>query len=176
MSDPIDYGPLEALAGTWEGDKGLDRAPEPDGTEENPYFETLLFEKIGDVTNAEKQTLAVLRYHQVVSRKSDQKVFHNESGYLSWDAQSKTVTLNLAIPRGVTLVAPGTSTPNGFTVEAKADTIAQSPFMRDNASTLGFTRKLAVNGDTLSYSQTTLLSIYGKQFEHTDENELAKKP
>ena len=33
----IDYGPLALLIGTWEGDKGVDIAPEPDGTENNPY-------------------------------------------------------------------------------------------------------------------------------------------
>ena len=27
----VNYGPLAALLGTWEGDKGTDRAPEPDG-------------------------------------------------------------------------------------------------------------------------------------------------
>ena len=34
----IDYGPLAALIGTWEGDKGVDVAPEPDGTEEKLYY------------------------------------------------------------------------------------------------------------------------------------------
>ena len=27
----IDYGPLEQLSGTWEGNKGTDIAPAPDG-------------------------------------------------------------------------------------------------------------------------------------------------
>ena len=60
----INYGPLACLVGTWKGDKGLDVAPEPDGKEENPYFETILFEAIGDVKNAGEQVLAALRYHQ----------------------------------------------------------------------------------------------------------------
>jgi hypothetical protein len=54
--DDIDYGPLAALVGTWQGDKGMDVAPEPDGTEENPYYETIVFEAAGDVSNAETQT------------------------------------------------------------------------------------------------------------------------
>ena len=54
----IDYGPLAALIGTWQGDKGMDVSPEPDGIEENPYYETIVFEAAGDVTNAEAQTLA----------------------------------------------------------------------------------------------------------------------
>lgn len=179
MSDEIDYGPLDALAGTWAGDKGKDVAPEPDGKEENPYFETILFEKIGDVKNAEKQTLAVLRYHQVVSRKSDQKVFHNETGYLSWDAEQKIVTQNLTIPRGVALVAGGRYDASGAgRIEVKAGDadwpIAQSPFMRDNAKTLEFSHWIAVNGDSMEYSETTVLDIYGKRFEHTDENILTR--
>jgi len=48
----IDYGPLAGLIGRWKGDKGLDVAPAPGGREENPYWETLDFEAIGDVTNA----------------------------------------------------------------------------------------------------------------------------
>ena len=42
MSDnDFDYGPLTNLIGTWNGDKGMDIAPEPDGTEHNPYYETI---------------------------------------------------------------------------------------------------------------------------------------
>ena len=33
----IDYGPLEALIGTWKGEDGMDVAPEPDDDERNPY-------------------------------------------------------------------------------------------------------------------------------------------
>jgi len=64
----IDYGPLTGLIGSWHGDKGMDVAPEPDGIEHNPYYETITFEAAGDVTNAEQQQLAVLFYRQQVSR------------------------------------------------------------------------------------------------------------
>ena len=70
--DAVDYGPLTGLIGTWKGDKGMDISPEPGGTEENPYFETIAFEAAGDVKNAEEQTLAIVRYHQVVTRKSNE--------------------------------------------------------------------------------------------------------
>ena len=43
--------------GVWEGDQGVDKAPEPDGEERNPYYEAIVFKAAGDVTNAEKQTL-----------------------------------------------------------------------------------------------------------------------
>ena len=94
----FDYGPLSALIGTWTGDKGMDVSPEPDGPEESPYFETLVFDAAGDVENAESQKLTMLRYHQVVSRKSNGEVFHDQVGYWMWDAEQKLVMQSIAIP------------------------------------------------------------------------------
>jgi len=180
--DGIEYGPLAALAGTWSGDKGLDVAPEEDGTEENPFYESILYEAIGDVTNAGKQTLAVLRYHQIVTRKSDGQVFHNETGYWSYDAATGTVMHSLTIPRGLALLAGGQYQPGGdsvvLEVKAKAGDadwgIAQSPFMRDNAKTTAFEHRIEVNGNEMSYKETTFLEIYGRSFDHIDSNTLTK--
>ena len=33
----INYGPLTGLIGQWKGDRGIDIAPEPDGTERSPF-------------------------------------------------------------------------------------------------------------------------------------------
>ncbi len=177
----VDYGPLAALIGTWEGNKGMDRSPEPDGEEKNPYFETILFEAIGDVTNAESQTLAAVRYHQVVSRQSDQKVFHNETGYWMWDSNTNTLMHSLTIPRGVCVLAGGiynASNTSPITLEVKAKLgdenwgIIQSPFMLKNARTVSFEHKISIEGDTLTYSESVGLEIYGKDFDHTDTNTL----
>ena len=181
----IDFGPLAGLIGTWKGDKGKDVSPEPDGTEENPYYETLTFEAVGDVTNAERQKLVVVRYLQVVYRKSNDEAFHNETGYWIWDAETQTVVHSLAIPRAVCLLAGGKAAspsspdePVTLEVAARADDpdwgIIQSPFMRDNARTVEFRHKIQVDGDKLSYAETTVLEIYGKTFDHTDENELTR--
>lgn len=181
--DGIDYGPLAVLIGTWEGDKGIDISPEPDGTEENPYYETLVFERVGDVTNAESQTLAVLRYHQVVSRKSNDEVFHDETGYWTWDAATGTVMHSLTIPRGVCLLAGGKapSSQGSRTVlevcAALGDKdwgIVQSPFMQENARTVEFRHQISVEGDELVYAETTVLEIYGRTFDHTDNNTLKR--
>lgn len=181
--DGIDYGPLACLVGTWTGDKGTDIAPDPAGAEENPYYETLLFEAIGDVTNANTQRLAVLRYHQVVSRKSDRKVFHNETGYWMWDAATGVVMHALTIPRGVCVLAGGRAAPgaDGTTVlevQASCDGkdwgIVQSPFMRDKARTVGFSHTVTVKGDAISYTETAVVEIYGKTFDHTDANTLTR--
>ena len=48
----IDYGPLAVLIGVWEGDRGEDIAPEPEGEENNPYYETIVFEAIGEIGRA----------------------------------------------------------------------------------------------------------------------------
>lgn len=182
--DGIDYGLLAYLIGTWKGDKGMDVAPETDGKEENPYYETILFEAIGNVENAKKQVLAALRYHQIVSRKSNQKVFHNETGYWMWDAESGIVMQSLTIPRGVCVLAGGKvrggagSGPIVLEVQAALGSkdwgIIQSPFMREKARTTGFTHKISVEGDRLFYSETTMLEIYGRTFEHTDQNTLTR--
>lgn len=180
--DGVDYGPLAGLIGTWKGDKGMDIAPEPDGTEENPFYETILFEAIGDVTNAESQLLAAVRYHQVVCRKSDDKVFHNETGYWMWDAKTDTIMHSFTIPRGVCVIAGGKSSIKDsatvLDVQAAVDNkewgIIQSPFMRDNAKTNEFYHNITIEGDVLSYFETTVLDIYGKTFEHTDGNTLSR--
>lgn len=183
MTATVDYGPLAALIGEWAGDEGMDVAPEPDGSEENPYSDTILFEAIGDVRNAETQTLGVLRYHQVVTRKLDGQIFHNETGYYSWDPESKTVSQSLTIPRALALLAGGShdgSDEGRVVIEVAAKLgdpdwgIVQSPFMRDNAKTTAFEHKIVVNGDSLSYEETTTVEIYGKVFAHTDANRLRR--
>ena len=182
----IDYGPLQGLIGIWKGDKGVDVAPEPDGTENNPYYETITFTAAGDVTNAESQVLAAVHYHQIVRRKSNDQVFHDETGYWMWDAAQKIVMHSLVIPRAVGVLAGGTYTGETgegrrvvLEVAAAEDdddwSIVQSPFMRDNARTTAFHHKLTVGQGTLSYSETTTVDIYGRVFEHTDENELRRQ-
>ena len=76
----IDYGPLSELIGVWEGNKGMDIAPEPDGTEENPYYETITFTEGGSLSNAESQVLSVVYYRQIVKRKSNDEVFMTKQG------------------------------------------------------------------------------------------------
>ncbi len=176
-------GPLAGLVGTWKGDKGNDISPEPDGTEENPYYETIKFEAVGDLTNAEEQVLAVVRYLQIVCRKSNNEVFHDETGYWMWCAQSGEIMQSFAIPRGVAVVAHGElAYPNAeelvFKVSAAQEEsdrcMSQTKFMWQKAKTLGFDHTMTLKGDTLSYQETTLLEIYGRQFEHTDQNVLTR--
>ena len=181
-----DYGPLIELIGEWQGDRGMDIAPEPEGAENNPYYETINFTAIGDVTNAESQTLAAVHYRQIVKRKSDDKVFHDETGYWMWDAAAEIRIHSLTIPRAVSVLAGGKHngerTGDGdFILEVSAGLndkdwqIIQSPFMRDNARTTEFHHRITVGNGKLVYSETTMIDIYGKVFEHTDQNELIRQ-
>ncbi len=182
----IDYGPLEGIIGVWSGNKGIDVAPEPKGSETNPYHETITYTAIGDVSNAESQVLSVVHYLQIVQRKSNNKVFHHETGYWMWDAKTENIMHSLTIPRGVCLLAGGIYSGEKdkegrviIDVSAGIDDenweIVQSPFMKENARTTGFRHKVIVGNGTLSYLETTILDIYGKTFEHTDQNELTMK-
>ncbi len=184
--DNIDSSPLDEIIGVCKGDKGIDVAPEPDGAENNPYYETITFTAIGDVTNAESQVLAAIHYRQIVQRKSNDKVFHDETGYWMWDENTKTIMHSLTIPRAVSVLAGGSH--NGeqeddgsIVLEVSASLndkdwqIIQSPFMRDNAKTTEFRHKITVGNGKLSYSETTIVDIYGKVFEHTDNNELTRQ-
>lgn len=179
----VDYGPLAGLIGVWRGDKGMDVAPEPDGEERSPYFETITFQALVPVTNAESQHLAALHYRQIVRRKSTGEIFHDETGYWMWDAAAKLVMHSLLIPRAVGVLAGGTYHPSSdkggivtMEVAAKHDdpswNIIQSPFMKEKARTLEFSHKVQVGNGKLTYAETTVVEIYGKVFRHTDQNEL----
>lgn len=180
----VNYGPLKGLIGIFKGDKGIDIAPDKeDGKEENLFFETITFSEAGEVVNADEQHLAALHYHQVVTRKKDNAVIHNQTGYWMWDEERKLLLHSIAIPRGLCLLASGTAhIDQEGQVQLKAVsnlkdsdyTIVQSRFLKEKARTVAFDIKLSLNGDTLHYFETTLVDIYGGIFEHTDTNTLQR--
>ena len=185
QANETEYGPLTALLGTWKGDKGLDVAPEPDGPDENPYYETIEFAAVGGIDNADRQDLAAIWYRQIVCKKKDDRIFHDETGYWMWDPSDNTVMHSLSIPRAVSLLAggqyAGAPDANGnivldVTADEESDDwqIIQSPFMRDNARTIKFTHNIIVAKDALKYVEVTTLDIYGKVFLHSDQNELKR--
>ncbi len=180
----VDFGPLTPLIGSWKGDKGLDIAPDPDGIEENPFYETIEFTAVGDVKNAEEQVLSVVRYIQKVYRKRDDKHFHDQTGYWLWDPATDEVIHSFTIPRGVCVLAGGKATDSSdksVEIEVKASiddpnySIIQAPFMSQKAKTTGFEMTLSVKDEVLYYKETTHVNIYGnKDFKHVDENRLTK--
>lgn len=176
-----DYGPLTHIIGKWRGEKGRDIAPEPDGTEENDYYELIQFSGVGEVTNAEEQPLMAVHYRQQVNRASDDKLIHDQTGYWLWNSQNGEITHSFTLPRGMAVLAVGTSKAleqGGATFEVKAGagsgSITQLPFLQEKASTESFHQSLTLTPDALEYSQTTMLTIYGRSFEHTDANSLSR--
>ncbi|MGI9328537.1 MAG: heme-binding beta-barrel domain-containing protein [Pseudomonadales bacterium] len=178
----VDYGPLTGFIGVWTGDQGVDVAPEPDEDERSSYYERLVFEPAGDVDNADSQVLVMLRYNQTVMRKRNDEVFHNEAGFLSWDAERALVMQSFAIPRGLALVAGGTlEIADGIvsiSVQATSGddqwSISQAPFLAEQARTSRFARSYRLDRDTLTYDQLTSLEIYGRDVAHTDTNVLKR--
>lgn len=177
------FGPLFPLIGKWEGDKGMDVSPEKDGEEMSPYFETITIEPVGDATNAAEQTLVVLSYKQIVSRKTDSQVFHHQTGYWYFEKKTGEVLYSLTIPRAVSVLAKGTAKENSgkteYEVRAAASDknygIIESSFMAAKASTKGFTMRVNIEGDKMQYKMNTALRIYDRDFDHSDENSLTRK-
>lgn len=185
VTPEVNYGPLKGLIGTWKGDKGMDISPEVVGDEKNAYYETVIFEAAGDLTNAGTQKIAMVRYHLVVTKKINDEVFHDQVGYWLWDAESSVIMHSLTVPRGLCVLAGGTyknksKTAKTITLEVKAGIkdkswgIVQSPFMNKNAKTLEFRQKIIISAKKLEYAETTVLKIYGRKFDHTDNNVLVK--
>jgi hypothetical protein len=180
--DGVDYGPLHQLLGTWRGEKGLDTAPVPDGEDKNGYYDEITFVPSGAVENAEEQKLVSVRYHQLVRKRNNGKVFHDQIGHWIYEPLTDMITHSLSIPRAVCLLAGGklerTGAETVFHVEASAGSddfgIVQTPFMLEKAKTTAFRITLKISGDEMSYEETTSLAIYGRQFEHTDGNSLIR--
>ena len=177
----IEKNPLKRLIGTWKGDLGVDLAPKPDVDENNPYYEVLTIEPVDiEIENAEEQELTAVRYHQIVREKANNKVSHSETGYWIWDKNEKIIMNSFSIPRGVSVLAGGKIEliDNELTISVSVEEndskwgIVQSPFMHKKAKTLSFKREFKVVNNKLTYSQTMVLDIYGKIFDHIDENTL----
>lgn len=177
------YGPLFPLIGTWEGDKGLNVSPEIDSIERSPYFETITIDPIGDVKNAGEQTLVGLNYKQIVTRKTDLKVYHHQVGYWYYDKAKDEIFYSLANPRAMCVLAQGKAKQSGARIDyhVKATDgdknygILESVFLTANATTRLFEMSVAIDGDTMHYNMLMDLHIYKRDFAHTDENTLKRK-
>ena len=183
MSDDISkLGPLAALAGIWEGDKGHDKAPDDDRTqvEHNLFRERITFEPTGEVNNHE-QTLYGLRYATTAWRISDQEQFHEEVGYWLWDADNKQVMRCFIVPRGVTVIAGGTVEADATSFSLAADVgsetygICSNKFLEQEFRTVRYELNVEVHDKgSFSYDEDTVLQIKGQDelFHHRDSNTL----
>lgn len=186
--DPIDadaeknLGPLRALAGIWESDRGVDVAPSSNGPVETNFRERITFEPVGPVVNG-PQVLYGLRYATVAWPLGAENPFHEEVGYWLWDAQAKQVMRCFIVPRGVTVQAGGQAEPEATTftlaAEAGSDTfgILSNPFLDQAFKTVRYELTVIIEQpNTFRYSEDTQLRIQGQSelFHHTDQNTLER--
>ncbi len=185
MTNPLreQLGPLADLVGIWEGDKGDDIAPSDErGVENNKYRERITFEQIGPVQNHE-QNLHVLRYSTRAARLGEEKTFHEELGYWSWEPSTQEVMRCFLIPRGIALIAGGKAEMNAneFRLEAKNGSctfgICVNPFLDREFKILSYELTLKIHDpNCFSYEQDTVIQMPGREepFHHRDRNTLKR--
>lgn len=184
MSDEImsNLGPLTALAGTWEGDKGIDVSRIHSEVKETKYREKVVFEPLGPVNNG-PQKLFGLRYSMTAWRLGEADAFHEELGYWLWDAANKQVLRCFMVPRGVLVNAGGDAEANSksFHLEAEVGSetygILSNQYLDESYKTMKYLLDVSINDDgSFSYKEDTQLWIPINKaiFNHTDENTLIK--
>lgn len=179
------FGPLAFLIGKWESDgwTGENRAPDPERKEENTLFRQIMnFEPINDVENHE-QILCVLRYHTMAWEEGDNDPFHEEVGYWIWDPQERQILKSFIVPRGISVNAGGTSTPDAksFRVEANLGSetygICSNKFLDIEFKTIKYELEIVQNDtNSFSYNEDTHIRMKGREdiFHHTEKNTLKR--
>ena len=184
MSDGIisNLGPLAALVGTWEGDKGVDISRIKSKETETKYRERSVFEPLGPVKNG-PQELYGLRYSMTSWRLGEDDAFHEELGYWLWDKDQKQVLRCFMVPRGVLINAGGDaeadSTIFHLSAEVGSETygIMSNKFLDETYKTKKYLLDVTIHSDgRFSYKEDTQLWIPINEaiFHHTDQNTLVK--
>jgi hypothetical protein len=117
-------------------------------------------------------------------RKSEDDPFHTEVGYWLWDGATGEVMRGFVVPRGITVLAGGTTTADSkeFSLSARPGdpnySIGENKYLTENASTLSYDVTITTDpaAGTWSYDETTMLKMVemDEPFAHTDHNTLHK--
>ena len=99
-------GPLIRLAGSWQGEEGVDINPKAGGPEQRTFIEHIDFDPIDPQTNG-PQLLYGLRYHIHITTREEAITFHDQIGYWLWEPATGLILQTLAIPRGQVALAAG---------------------------------------------------------------------
>ena len=175
-------GPLRAMAGVWQGQRGLDVKPKADGPRKQAYVERIELQPIDPQTNG-PQLLYGLRYHTHITKPDQVKTYHEQVGYWLWEPATGTVIHTLTIPRGMTTMASGQATPDARSFELKATQgldswgICSAPFLLYAFKTVEFRIRVTLHDDgSWGYEEDSVLMIHGQSepFHHTDRNLLRK--
>jgi hypothetical protein len=184
--DPIDpdtlanLGPLRRLAGIWEGVKGVDLNPKPDGPERREFTERIELQPIDPQANG-PQLFYGLRYHTRILATDEDATFHDQVGYWLYEPATGLVMQSLAIPRGQIAMAGGKAAPDGASLvltATRGDTeygICSTSFLEKAFRTDSYRIEVTFNPDgSWSYVLDTMLMVHGKPFQHRDVNTLVK--
>lgn len=175
-------GPLTAMAGIWQGERGLDVKPKAEGPKKQAYVERIEMQPIDPQTNG-PQLLYGLCYKVFVTKPEQVKTYHEQVGYWLWEPASGTIIHTLTIPRGMVVMASGQASADAteFELIARADTpgtgIVSAPFLEHAFRTVEFRIKVNIHADqTWSYEEDTVMMIRGQSepFHHVDRNTLTK--
>ena len=179
------FGPLLAMAGTWEGHGGVDfsyhHAEKETG--DTGYFERVTFGTFGPVDNG-TQHLYGLDYRMAAWRSTelDQDPFHTEVGYWLYDPAEQQIMRCFVVPRGTMVIAGGTCAPDAQTFDIAADLgstnygILENKYLAANASTVAYTATITLGDGEWSYEEDSVLKMAGRDelLHHTDRNTLSK--
>jgi hypothetical protein len=175
-------GPLHAMAGVWQGQRGLDVKPKADGAHKQAFVERYELQPIDPQTNG-PQLLYGLRYHTHVVKPGEVKTYHDQVGYWLWEPATNTVIHTLTIPRGQVVMASGLASAQATEFELLATDgarnfgILSAPFLDHAFKTVEFRIKVSLHADgTWSYEEDTVLMIRGnpEPFHHRDRNTLTR--
>jgi hypothetical protein len=176
-----EWGPLWGLAGTWEGDEGLDEGfnNATGKVIETPFRERTTFNPFGPVENG-SQVLFGLDYRTAAWRGDEVNPFHTEVGYWLWDAADGQVIRCFMIPRGQTVLAGGSAGPDDTSLHMEAELGSESYGILSNRLLAAFARTVryevtvTVGDGVFSYEETTVIE-HGRLADtllHTDRNTL----
>ena len=175
-------GPLRAMAGLWQGTRGLDVKPKAEGPKKQAFVERIELQPIDPVTNG-PQLMYGLRYHQFVTKPDNPKTYHDQVGYWLWEPATGAIVHTLTIPRGEVAMAGGTAAADARSFELVAtqglDTfgICSEHFLDAAFKTVSFRIQVSFHADgSWTYVEDTVLKIHGREelFHHTDRSTLVK--
>jgi hypothetical protein len=174
-------GPLRAMAGVFQGERGSDVNPKPQGPLTEPYVERYELQPIDPQTNG-PQLFYGLRYHQHIVRPGEVETFHDQVGYWLWEPATGVIIQTLTIPRGQTALAVGRAAPDAKSFELVAtrgettNGVCSNPFLEAAFRTDDYRIEVTIlDAGSWRYQQTTTLMLEGKTpFLHTDHSTLHK--
>jgi hypothetical protein len=175
-------GPLRALAGVWEGRKGVDLNPKADGPEQRLFSERIEMQPIDPQANG-PQLFYGLRYHIHINTDEEDTTFHDQVGYWLWEPATGLVLQTVAIPRGQVAMAAGHAAADATHFELKAERgqteygVCSTAFLEYAFRTDSYRIEISVHPDgSWSYLSDTVLQVRGREepFLHRDRNTLTK--